>query len=42
LGAAVKVGLTPKSGHTVGLSTPAPKTVLVWIWGREELAMEFR
>ena len=37
---AVEVGLTPMSGHIAGVSTTAPDRVLLWIWGREELAKE--
>ena len=37
---AVEVGLTPKSRHTTGVSTTAPERVLLWIWGRGELAKE--
>ena len=40
LGTAVEVGLTPKSGHTAGVSTAASERVLLWIWGRGELAKE--
>ena len=40
LGTAVEVGLMLKSGHTAGVSTAAPERVLLWIWGRGELAKE--
>ena len=37
---AVEVGLTPKSGHTAGVSTAVLERVLMWIWGRGELVKE--
>ena len=40
LGTTVEVGLTPNSGHTAGVSTAVPERVLLWIWGRGELAKE--
>ena len=40
LGTTVEAGLTLKSGHTAGVSTAAPERVLLWIWGRGELAKE--
>ena len=40
LGMTVDVGFTSKSGHTVQVSTVAPERVLLWIWGRGELAKE--
>ena len=40
LGTAVEVGLTPKSGHTAEVSTATLERVLLWIWGRGELAKE--
>ena len=40
MGTAVEVCLTPKSGHMARVSTAAPERVLLWIWGRGELAME--
>ena len=40
MGTAVEVGLTPKSGHTAGVSTATPERVLLWILGRGELVKE--
>ena len=40
LGTTVEVGLTPKSRHTARVSTVALERVLLWIWGRGELAQE--